>query len=57
MSNAIKQATEHRAFNKLAAKAGLSVVYKNAADTRAMMNHLTAEWQPTIDFVKQSLGR
>ncbi len=57
MSNAIKKATEHRAFKKLAKKAGLSVVYKNSADTRAMMEHLKAEWQPTIDFVKKSVGK
>lgn len=57
MSDAVKKATEHRAFKKLAAKAGLSVVYKNAQDTSAMMKHLQAEWQPTIDFVKKGTGK
>lgn len=57
MSGAIKSATEHPAFKKLATKAGLGVVYKNAVDTRAMMEHLKTEWQPTIDFVKKSVGK
>jgi tripartite-type tricarboxylate transporter receptor subunit TctC len=57
MSDAIRKATEHTAFKKLSAKAGLSVVYKNAPDTGTMMRHLQSEWQPTIDFVKKSTGR
>lgn len=57
LSEAVKQATEHNAFKKLCQKAGLAVVYKDAADTRAMMEELKAEWQPTIDFVKASMGR
>lgn len=54
---AIKKATQHRAFKKLTKKAGLAVIYRNAADSKALLLKLRDEWKPTIDFVKKRMAK
>ena len=56
LAAAIKQASEHPAFQKLTKKAGLAVVYKGPEETKAMLLKLREEWMPTIDFVKERLA-
>lgn len=56
MAAAIKQATEHKAFQKLTKKAGLAVVYRGPEETAQLLQKLSDEWSPTIDFVKQRLA-
>ena len=57
MAEAIKKATEHKAFQKLTKKAGLGVVYNGSKETKALMEKLRDEWKPTIDFVKQRMAK
>ena len=57
MAEAIKKATEHKAFQKLTKKAGLGVVYRGSKDTKELMEKLRDEWKPTIDFVKQRMAK
>ena len=54
---AIKKATQHKAFRKLTKKAGLAVIYRNAADSKALLLKLRDAWKPTIDFVKKRMAK
>lgn len=54
MEAAIKEATETRAFQKLTKKVGVVVKYQGAKDTLSMMEGLRDQWQPTIDYIKES---
>jgi tripartite-type tricarboxylate transporter receptor subunit TctC len=52
LAEAIKKATEHPAFKSLTKKAGLGVIYRGSAETKALMEKLRTDWMPTIEQVK-----
>lgn len=54
MDAAIKKATDTKAFKKLTKKTGLPVRYQSTKPTLAMMEKLRDQWQPTIDFIKNT---
>ena len=49
---ACKKISEHKAFVKLMAKAGLPVKYLSGPDATAKYNELIASWKPLVDDLK-----
>jgi len=57
MNNAIKKATETKAFAKLTKKVGLVVEYRGPKETLELMTRLRKNWQPTVDLIKESRNK
>ena len=51
---ACKQMAEHKAFEGLLRKSGLSPKYRSATDTVSYLKTLTDSWKPLVEEVKQS---
>lgn len=57
VSAAVEKATKHKAFKSLTKKAKQAVVYRNAADTKAFLQQLAAQWKPAVAYVRNRLKK
>ncbi len=57
VSAAVEKATKHKAFKSLTKKAQQATVYRNAADTKALLMQLARQWKPTVTYVRKRLQK